>query len=363
MYRTKKELKSLCINQNSSLKDAINKMDIAHRGVIFAIDDNKNIKGILTDGDFRKLVLSGIDLNITLSKVMNKKPISININKLNDELIKRTLKEKSIFHLPILDNGKIVDIALVSDFFGSDIELVQYNKKINLPVVIMAGGKGTRLDPFTRILPKALIPIGDKPIIEVIMDKYAEFGMTNFYVSVNHKARMIKAFFEDFHSDYNISFINEGKPLGTAGSLKLLEGKINSPFFVSNCDIIINKDYTKILEFHNKNNYDITLVVSLQHHTIPYGVCEIEDGGVLKNIKEKPGYDFLVNTGMYLMSPNVLPYIPPNKLYHITDLISKLKNEAKRIGVFPVSEKSWIDVGEWIKYKESLKKFENDAID
>lgn len=220
----------------------------------------------------------------------------------------------------------------------------------------MAVGKGTRLDPFTRILPKALIPIGDKPIIEVIMDKYAEFGMTVFYVSVIHKARMIKAFFEDFHSDYNISFVNEGKPLGTVGSLKLLEGKINSPFFVSNCDIIINTDYTKIYKFHRKNKYDLTLVASMQHHPILYGVCKIENGGMLKEFTEKPECDFLVNIGFYVLNPDILEFIPESKYFDMTDFMNILKQRNKTIGAYPISEKSWIDIG-WEKYKETLDVF------
>ena len=218
----------------------------------------------------------------------------------------------------------------------------------------MAGGKGTRLDPFTRIFPKPLIPIGDNPIIEIIMDKFAKYGMKSFIISVNTKAKMIKAYFEDSRSKYNISFIDEDKPLGNIGALRFLEGKLKTPFFISNCDIIVECDYTKIYEFHQQHNCDLTIVGSLQHYTIPYGVCDIENGGILKSIKEKPEYDLLVNTGMYVFNPDILKFIPKNEFFNIPDLIKKLKKARKKIGVYPVSEKSWIDVGKLSEYKKHI---------
>ena len=223
----------------------------------------------------------------------------------------------------------------------------------------MAGGKGTRLAPFTYILPKPLIPIGEKPVIEIIIDEYIKFGVNNFFISVNHKANMIKAYFEDINHEYSIGYVIEDKPLGTAGSLKYLEGKIDSDFFVSNCDIIIKENYNSIYDFHKKNDNILTLVSSMQHHTIPYGVCEIENGGTLKSITEKPQYDFLVNTGMYILSPEALKYIPENEFFHITHLIEKLKDDGKKVGVFPVSEKSWIDIGQWTEYKKAVEFLKN----
>ena len=157
----------------------------------------------------------------------------------------------------------------------------------------MAGGKGMRLDPFTRILPKALIPLKNDPIIKVIMDMFGNYGMQDFYITLNDKAKMIKAYFHDHDSDYNLNFIDEGKPLGTAGSLKFLQGKIKEPFFVSNCDIIIKNDYGKIFNFHQDKKNALTLVGSMQHHTVPYGVCEIEKGGDLITIREKPEYEII----------------------------------------------------------------------
>ena len=227
--------------------------------------------------------------------------------------------------------------------------------KINNPVVIMAGGKGTRLDPFTRILPKPLIPINDKAIIEVIMENFAAYGMKKFIVSLNYKSKLIKAYFQEKGLAYQLDYIEEEKPLGTAGALRKLISKVKKDLFVSNCDIIIKANYVDVLQFHKKGNYEITIVGTLQHHVLPYGVCEINSGGELKVIKEKPQYDFIVNTGMYILKPNALKSIPKNKFYNMTDLITDLKKKGKRVGVFPISDKAWIDTGEWDKYRESIR--------
>ena len=350
-----KDISEYQISKNSSIRYAIKKLDKGGIGFITVIDDNNKVIGILTDGDFRRAVLDRIELTTPVEKIANNNFIFLrkHYNKKEAEDLLRNPKVK---HIPILDNKELVDIITEDTFFNIKREKISKKEKLNLPVIIMAGGKGTRLDPFTRILPKPLIPFGDKPIIEIIMDEYAKFGMKNFYISINHKGKMIKAYFEDHESDYSFQYIYEDKPLGTAGALKYLEGKICSSFFVSNCDIIIKDDYTKIYDFHKKGNYSLTLVGSMQHHTIPYGVCEIENGGTLKKINEKPEYDFLVNTGMYLLNPEVLKYIPENEFFHITHLIDNLKNEGFEVGVYPVSEKSWVDVGQWGEYGKSLEK-------
>ena len=222
-------------------------------------------------------------------------------------------------------------------------------------MVIMAGGKGTRLDPFTRILPKPLIPIGDKAIIDIIMDKFADQGIKEFYVSINTKAHMIKSYFKEVNTKYSISYIEEEEPLGTAGSLKFLEGRIKGSVLVSNCDIIVDCDYAEVVDFHRNNGYDVTIVGSYRHFTIPYGICEIEKNGLLKDLKEKPEYDFLVNTGMTVLGKKTLGLIPAGEKFHITDLITRVRENRGKVGVFPINEKSWIDVGHWEEYHKSVK--------
>jgi len=286
---------------------------------------------------------------------MNKDPVKIIEEKYDVRQIRQIFSEGTVHQIPIIDDNVVLkDVVYKTDISGNVNEIYMESKLSN-PVVIMAGGKGARLDPFTRVLPKALIPVGEKPIIEIIMDEFAKYGMTNFIISINHKAKMIKAYLEDFKKDYSIKYINEDKPLGTAGVLKCLEGEIKTPFFVSNCDVLIKSDYYSINKFHRKGNYALTLVGSTQFHIVPYGVCEIDNGGELKKIVEKPEFDFLANTGMYIINPEVLRYIPKAKSYHMTELIGILKTNNEKVGVFPISEKSWIDVGQWEEYKKAIE--------
>ena len=218
----------------------------------------------------------------------------------------------------------------------------------------MAGGKGTRLEPFTKVLPKPLIPIHEKPVIEHILEHFTNVGVKQFILTVNYKARIMKAYFEELKPDYSIDFVEEQKPLGTAGSLKFLENKFNSPIFVTNCDIIIQADYPDIFAFHQNNGYDITLVASIKNYIIPYGTCELDGEGNLKKINEKPKYDLLVNTGLYVINPDILHLIPENESYDITYLIEDAMKKNKKVGVYPIDDDSWIDVGQWAEYQKAV---------
>ena len=290
---------------------------------------------------------------------MNENPILIKKDNFTKKQIKNIFIEKGFSQIPIIDeNNKVIDLVIKSDLLNNENEKVTY-KKINASVVIMAGGRGTRMEPFTSILPKPLLPINNKSMLEIIMQEYSKHNINNFCLSVNYKSNLIKAYLNDLDLGYNISYVEELKPLGTAGSLKLLNPSFTKkPFFISNCDILIKQDYDKIYDFHLKGNYEITLVASYRNHEIPYGVCDIEKGGSLIKISEKPSYNFLVNTGMYIVNPSVLKHIPNNKFFHITHLIEKVKSTGKKVGVFPVSENSWIDVGQWENYNEAIKSFE-----
>jgi NDP-sugar pyrophosphorylase family protein len=204
-------------------------------------------------------------------------------------------------------------------------------------------------------LPKPLVPIHEKPIIEHIIERFTELGCSDFYITVNYKGKILKAYFEELNLDYKVHFLDENEPLGTAGSLRLLDGQFNQPFFVTNCDIIIKANYNSLYEFHRKGGYEITLVASAKEYVIPYGTCELNGDGHLSHINEKPHYDFLINTGLYVLNPEVLKLIPKNKFYHITHLIEDAKNQGKKVGVFPIDDEAWIDVGQWAEYKKVME--------
>ena len=348
-----KDLKKLLIDKFSDLKTVLHKIEEGAEKIIFVTEEGKKLFGVCTDGDIRRWILATRKLEGKINEFCNKNPLFISRD-YNIAEVKQIMLEKKIEALPVINNKKeIIDVLIWDNVFSGKIS--KEIKKLDVPAVIMAGGKGSRLDPFTRILPKPLIPIGDKPVIEIIIDKFLEYGIKDFYISVNHKSRMIKAYFEELDIKYRINFIEETTPLGTAGSLKLLAGKIEGSFFVSNCDILIESDYSEILRYHLENENDITLVASIKHYNIPYGICEIEDDGTLLRIQEKPEYNFLVNTGMYLLKSKVLHFIPDKKFFHITNLIAEVKNHGGKIGIFPISDKSWINVGEWEEFQKAIK--------
>jgi len=349
------KFKNIIVNPKITIKQALKHMDEAGEKMLLVADENRRLLGTVTDGDIRRWILKGDSLSDSVSKVMNKSPIFLSEG-YGEEEARDLMVSQVIECVPVLNKNKqIVSAIRWLDLFEKRITK---HKPINIPIVIMAGGIGSRLSPFTNILPKPLMPIGDKPIVELIMDKFIEFGCKDIYLSVNHKSSILKAYFRDHQHNYKIKYIEEGTPLGTIGSLYLAKDKLKSTFILSNCDILIEADYYDIVKFHNDNKNLITLIVSLKHYTIPYGVCEIENGGILKSIKEKPEYDFLVNTGSYILEPDVLRDIPRNKIYHATDLITAYIEKGKKIGVYPVSEKSWLDMGQWEEYQKNLKKFE-----
>tara|TARA_Y100001934_G_C12377803_1_gene790291 strand:- start:4202 stop:5302 length:1101 start_codon:yes stop_codon:yes gene_type:complete len=348
------KIQQCIVSEAESIRTAIKQMDKAGIGFIAIVDQNDNVIGIVTDGDFRRAILDGVSLGNKIISITNKDFYHLSNGYDQNEPISYFKEPKASDLLPVLEDGKLIDIVFNKYFVKDDIGILN-EKKLDLPVVIMAGGKGTRLDPFTRILPKALIPIDEKPIIEIIMGEYAKYGMRNFFVSINHKQKMIQAYFEDNSNNYDINYLKEDKPLGTAGALRLVDIKNNIPLFVSNCDVILKADFAKILEYHKKNKYDLTIVCSMRHQTIPYGVCLCNSEGLLTNIKEKPIYDFLVNTGVYLINSEKLSYIPENKFYDMTDFINMLQKKNCRVGVYPISEKSWVDIGQWKEYEKIIK--------
>ncbi len=349
-----KNFKKLLIDPEITVNKAIKQMDEVGKKILFVIDGYKRLLGTVSDGDIRRWILKKKDLNEKITKVMNRFPKYLNEG-FTPEEAKEIMVNKKIESLPVLDgNRQIVAVTNWVDYFE---EKSQKHRTINLPVVIMGGGEGMRLHPFTKILPKPLMPIGDKPIIEIIIDRFFAHGCRDFYLSLNYKSNIIKAYFSDFTHKYKVTYVLENKPLGTAGSLSLLKNKIKKTFFISNCDILVEADYADILRFHRRRKNKITLISSMKNFTIPYGVCEIENGGILKNIREKPEYDFLVNTGMYVLDQKVLEDIPKNRFYNITDLIADYLKRGEKIGVYPVSEKSWMDIGQLEVLQETLKNF------
>lgn len=347
-------MKNITVSSSITIKEAMGRLDETAEKALLVVDDDKKLIGALTDGDIRRHILKDQNLIDTIEKAYNRDPFFVFQEQFDLGVLKEFFTENMISLVPILDQDrKVVDYVTWEKVFGDGKK--EEKQRVSAPVVIMAGGKGTRLKPFTTILPKPLIPVGNKPVMDHIIDRFRAHGITSFYFTVNHMSKIIRAYFEEKNTDYTIDFVQEDEPRGTAGSLALIKNNLKTPFFVSNCDIIIEADYSDLYQFHIKDSYDITLVAAAKQFNIPYGICELNDDGSLKGIEEKPKYNFLVNTGLYVLNPNVLELIPEKGMFHMTHLIDAVKAYGGKIGVYPVSEKSWMDVGQWEEYRRSVK--------
>ncbi|HBN26921.1 MAG TPA: mannose-1-phosphate guanylyltransferase [Desulfobacteraceae bacterium] len=329
-------------------------MDDSMRKLLIVMADDQ-FKSLISIGDIQRAIIKNVDLGAPISSILRQK---ITVASTDDDLslVKARMKTRRNEFMPVVSqSGELVNIIFWKDLF-EEKRTPKAVPKLNLPVIIMAGGKGTRLKPLTNILPKPLIPIGDKTFVEEIMDRFVSCGCCNFYLSLNHKAEFIRYYFDTLqNADYHIKYFQEDNPLGTAGSLHLLNGKIQSTFFVTNCDIIIDQDYHEILKYHLENKNEITVAAALKNYSIPYGTLTTRENGLLQALEEKPDILFKINTGFYILEPHLINEIPENQFYHITYLIEKLQQENRRVGVFPVSEKSWTDIGNWDEYFKHTK--------
>jgi dTDP-glucose pyrophosphorylase len=345
-------LEPLSIQSTATLLTALQQMDRVDRKLLLIVEGGE-YRGILSAGDIQRAIIANKSLVTPVGEVV-RKDVRVAHTEDDFESIRTMMLEFRTEFMPVLDDAsKLVDVYFWDEVFTTK---APEHHKIDLPVIVMAGGKGTRLKPFSNILPKPLFPLGEKTILEVILDKFQAAGCSRFMLSVNYKADFIRSYFDQLEDcPYELDYFTEDKPLGTAGSLHLIEGQINETFFVSNCDIVIDADYSEILDYHREHENEITLVGALKHFKIPYGTLETEEGGRLIGLQEKPELTYLINAGLYLLEPHLIAEIPKDKLYHITDLIEAVRARGGRVGVFPVSEKSWHDIGEWQEYNRTMK--------
>ena len=335
------------VKSTISVKDAIEKMEKELIKAVVVVDDNNNLIGLFSNGDMRSFFLKGGILSSNICDAMNKTPI---VYESIEEIIEeRKTKTRVIY--PIVLKGKLIDII---DFESAKDRC---NDSLhNVPLVIMAGGKGTRLYPYTKILPKPLIPIGDLTITERIINQFRKYGCKDVNMILNYKSNMIRAYLADIEKDYSINYVEEKKFCGTGGGLKLLSGIVNKTFFLSNCDILVNCDLECIYKTHKMKGNKITFVCAMKDFVIPYGVINTNKNGDIISMTEKPDYSFLINTGLYVIEPDVIDEIKDDEFIHLPDLAMKLINKGERVGVFPVSEESWMDMGQFTEMEDMLKR-------
>jgi dTDP-glucose pyrophosphorylase len=355
----KEKLKSLFITGDITIKEVIKKLNETAEQILFFVDDHERLIGVINDGDIRRSIISGFELTTPAKAIMRTNFISVNIN-CHDlfQSAKDLIHKHRIDKIPVLnDEGLLEDAIAWSDYLAGETKEHDSEYFPQHKVVIMAGGRGTRLDPFTKIIPKPLIPLKDKPIIEHIMDRYNSKGFNQFVILVNYKKEMIKLYFAESKLPYNIEFVEEQDYYGTAGGIYLLKDMIKDTFVVVNCDTILESDYRSILQWHRENKYLITIVGAHKEIAVPFGVLKM-DNGALVDIDEKPIYDIFVNTGTYFLEPEVISLIRENEQLGMDELIRRVgKERPDNVGVYP-HWGSWFDVGQWDEYRKSLRYME-----
>lgn len=334
----------LVLNSETKFNDAIKLLDLNGNGVLPVVDEDEKLLGLITDGDIRKAILNN---NLDLEHIINKNPHKLHVDTSKNQIV-NYLKKIHRRHIPLVnDENKFIRVFTLDE--------IDFNLKPNW-VVIMAGGLGTRLGELTKNTPKPMLKVGTKPMVEHIIDMFVAHGFTKFMLSVNYKAEVIKEYFGD-GSDFGIEvkYLEEKKRLGTGGALSLIDIELSEPFFVTNGDVLSSLDYEKLLSYHKEQNSTATMCIRKDSYQIPYGVIEVDDENNIKAMKEKPINEFFINTGIYVLNPEVLNYVPKNEFFDLPSLFSLLKEKDKFTKSFETTD-YWIDMGKPSDYESINKK-------
>lgn len=344
-------LEKLFIYENDSLTSALTQLGESCGVSLLVVDKSHKLLAVLSDGDIRRHLLKKQSTDAIVKEIANYKPKFLRCAERGKA--KQFFSKYQINIVPIVDeDGIVVDIVL------RDVLAKTKRDTLSCPVVIMAGGLGTRLYPYTKILPKPLIPIGDIPICEHIINGFRSYGCNMFYLVVNHKKNMIKAYFNEIEKDYNVEYADENIPLGTAGGLSYLQDKIKGTFIFTNCDTLITDDYSAIVKKHLENKNAITMICSLKTYTIPYGVVVTNENGEIVEMKEKPKYSYFTNTGTYIVDSCVLDLIGYEEKIGFPDVIARAKEKGFKVGIYPIGEDAWMDMGQFDTMEEMRKRIE-----
>ncbi|MBM7700751.1 nucleotidyltransferase family protein [Kurthia huakuii] len=337
----------ICVQK--TLLDVMNLINNSEFKIAFVIDEEKRLVGTVTDGDIRRSLLREKSLQVSIDKVMNKNPIYGCVSQSSTDYQKK-LKEYSINYLPVIDIERKIQCIVGLN----KTEEIQYPNK----VVLMVGGLGSRLRPLTEHLPKSMLKIGNKPILQIIIENFKSYGFNNFVLCVNYKKEIIQSYFKNgAQFDVNIEYIEEDKRLGTAGALSLLQHDVKDPIFIMNGDLLTQVDFSKLLEYHLETGSIGTMCVREYEYQIPFGVIQTDEHKLI-SIQEKPLKKEYVNAGIYMLSPKAIKYIPYHEFYDMPELFNKLISMDMNTSVFPIHE-YWMDIGQLADYEQANKDYES----
>lgn len=326
----------LLIGPTATVRDAIGSISANRRQVALVVDAERRLLGLITDGDIRRGILRGVGLESAVTEVMNPKPYRVSPDE-GEATIRSLMVEHAIRHMPVVDDqGVVLDVVTVDD--------LRHRSDLQTTVVLMAGGRGQRLYPLTKDVPKPMLPIGGIPLLEIILRSLASQGFVNVVISVNYLADVIIDHVGDGSQlGLSVSYIHEDKPLGTAGALADLRGRVRETFIVMNSDLLTHVNLRDMLSFHDKQGARATLGVREHLFEIPYGVVNL-NGSIVESMLEKPMHRSLVNAGIYALDPIALEGLVPGEYADMPGLLSNLMEEGQTVAAFPIHE-SWLDVG------------------
>ena len=338
-----KNLEKIKISLDATINKALKVISDGAIQIAIVVDKNDKLLGTLTDGDIRRGFLKGLNMSSSIKSIIFKKPIVAKANDTEEKILKMALSKK-IYQIPVVNNNnKVIGLRVLN-------ELIKLKNKSN-KVVIMAGGMGVRLRPLTKNIPKPMLKVGKKPILQIIVEKFRDNGYENFIMCVNYKSKIIKQYFGDGHKfGVKIEYIQERIKMGTAGSLSLFKEKPKEPFFVINGDLLTNLDFDKMLNFHTENNSKATMCLSEYNIESPYGEVKLDRENITL-INEKPIHKFFVNAGIYILDPICLKLVP-KKFYNMPSLFNKIIAHKYKTISFPLGE-YWLDIGTFNDYKKA----------
>lgn len=326
------------VKPDDSLRVVLERLDGNPFHICIVVDEDQKIQGTVTDGDCRRGFLKGLTFQNKASDVMNREFIIVDQSFSIDQ-IRTLIKSNGIQQVPIVnDSRRVVDIVTASS-------LEQIAQKTAAIGFILAGGKGTRLRPLTELLPKPMLPINGKPIVEILIERMVASGVQEIYISINYMGEKIQQYFGSGERwNCKIHYLKEDVELGTAGPLTMLKEKFTGPILVANGDLVTSVDFAAMLTLHKENSYDLTIGVCAHGIEVPYGVVDVSDTGRVVHVREKPTQTFMVNAGIYVLEPKLIGLIPEGRAYPMTDLIQATISQGHYVGAFPIYER-WIDVG------------------
>lgn len=341
-------LNDIIVRSSISIHEVLKIIDKSSKQIALVVDEEEKLVGTVNDGDIRRAMLNGYSLNDSIENIYFKSPTVASISDTKESIIKLATLKK-IHQIPVVNNeGKLVGLDILD-------ELIEQKIKSN-KVVLMVGGLGTRLRPLTEHTPKPMLKVGNKPILQTIVEKFSQYGFVDIIMCVNYKSNIIQDFFGDGSKfGVNISYIQEEKRLGTAGALSLVIEKLNEPFFVMNGDLLTNINFEHMMDYHLQNNSIATMGVREYDFQVPYGVVNVE-GMNIKSIEEKPVHNFFVSGGVYILSPDVLEYIPNNEFFDMPTLFEKVISDDKKSISFPIRE-YWMDIGRLDEYEKANNEY------